>query len=250
MRLTALWNKRFFVKAFLLAVLQSVAGCAGPGPTAVDDIAAPEVASATLTAPGAPTAAAGEQNLAAEEYRIGPQDLLELKVFGVKDLEREVRVSSSGSISLPLIGMVKAAGLTSQELEAELATQLAKDYLQNPQVSVFIKEYTSQRVTVEGEVKKPGIYPLKGRTTLLQALASAEGLTTLADLNVKVFRADPVTGNRKAMAFDLEKIREGVIHDPEVRNDDVIQVGQSQGKATAKQIIDFILPFRLLSPAL
>lgn len=140
-----------------------------------------------------------------EDYRIGAQDLLELQVFGISELNRTVRVNSRGFIS-SLIGMIQAAGLTSEQLESSLAEKLSKTYLQNPQVSVFIKEYTSQRVTVEGAVKKPGVYPLKGRTTLLQTLAIAEGLTSVADANgIKIFRSDPQTGNRTALTFDLEK---------------------------------------------
>ncbi len=125
----------------------------------------------TNIAPPAPTGAPS-----VEDYRIGSQDLLELQVFGIDALNRTVRVNSRGFISLPLVGLVQAAGLTSEELEEALAAKLAQDYLQNPQVSVFIKEFTSQRVTVEGAVKKPGVYPLKGRTSLLQTLATAERL--------------------------------------------------------------------------
>src|SRR5690606_32406111 len=110
-------------------------------------------------------------------YRIGAQDLLEVSVFGVKDLKQEVRVNSNGQISLPLIGGVMAGGKTIPELEQHIATKLQDGYLQNPQVSVFVKEFTSQQVTVSGTVKKPGIYPLTGKTSLLQALAMAEGLT-------------------------------------------------------------------------
>ena len=184
-----------------------------------------------------------------EDYRIGSQDLLELQVFGVADINRTVRVNSRGFISLPLIGMVQAAGLTSEQLEASLAEKLAKNYLQDPQVSVFVKEYTSQRVTVEGAVKKPGVYPIKGRTTLLQTLAIAEGLTSVADPNeIKVFRPDPQTGTRSTLTFDLEKIRIGELRDPDVRNDDIVQVAESPGKSVAKELIEFILPFRYLSP--
>ncbi|HAS51408.1 MAG TPA: hypothetical protein DCS21_06560 [Gammaproteobacteria bacterium] len=237
-RSTVLSIKVLLMRAMVLMGFLGIAACAGSG---------------SMTAGEAEVAPADQSTVVdsesvADEYRIGPQDLLELKVFGVKDLERDVRVSSRGTISLPLIGVIKVAGLTGQELEAELSTRLAKDFLQNPQVSIFIKEYTSQRVTVEGAVKKPGIYPLKGRNTLLQVLATAEGLTSIADPNVKLFRADPATGNRKAMDFDLEKIRTGELRDPEVRNEDVIQVGESMGKATAKQLLEFIVPFRLLAP--
>ncbi len=240
-----------FTKAFLLlmAILFGLGACASnPGPS---DEGTPIAESQPATpALAAPTATGTTPYLTSTEaYLIGPQDLLELQIFGVVDLNRTVRVNSRGFISLPLIGLVQAAGLTSEQLESVLAEKLAKDYLQNPQVSVFIQEYTSQRVTVEGAVKKPGVYPLKGRTTLLQTLAIAEGLTSVADANgIKVFRTDPQTGNRTTLVYDLEKIRIGEMSDPDVRNEDIVQVGESVGKSLAKGIIEFILPFRYLSP--
>lgn len=234
---------------FLAASLGLAACASNSGPSAEGaPMAESQSATSVVAEPSAATAATANYVPSMEDYRIGSQDLLELQVFGVADLNRTVRVNSRGSISLPLIGMVQAAGLTSEQLETSLAERLAKSYLQNPQVSVFIKEYTSQRVTVEGAVKKPGVFPLKGRTTLLQALATAEGLTSVADANgVKIFRADPQTGNRATLVFDLEKIRLGELRDPEVRNDDIVQVGESTGKSVAKELIEFVLPFRLLS---
>ena len=184
------------------------------------------------------------------DYKIGVNDLLEIDVFGVSELKRIVRVNTTGHISMPLIGLVEVAGLSPSDAEALVALQYGKSYLQDPQVSIFIKEFTSQRVTVEGEVKKPGVYPIKGHITLLQSLATAEGITNMADAsNIKVFRVAP-DGTRSVQVFDLEQIRTGAAPDPEVRNDDVVQVGQSQGKAVAKGLMEFILPFRLLSPAL
>ncbi|RUQ39503.1 MAG: polysaccharide export protein [Candidatus Competibacteraceae bacterium] len=239
----------------LMVALLMLSACASTSTPPAETTSTPVASSASTGAGVSPTetstpVAVANTRVGTEEYRIGPQDLLEIQVVGVQDLSRTVRVNSRGSISLPLVGVVKAAGLTSQELEAELATRLAKDYLQNPQVSVFIKEFTSQRVTVEGEVKKPGVYPIKGHITLLQSLATAEGITNMADAsNIKVFRVAP-DGTRSVQVFDLEQIRTGAAPDPEVRNDDVVQVGQSQGKAVAKGLMEFILPFRLLSPAL
>jgi polysaccharide export outer membrane protein len=181
-----------------------------------------------------------------EEYRIGPQDLLEIQVFGVNELNRTLRVNTSGYVSVPLIGMVKAAGLTGEQLEQRLADELGKDYLRNPQVSVFVKEYTSQRVTVEGAIKKPGVYPLTGQTSLLQVLAAAEGLTNVANPNnIQLFRTGP-DGTKKTLVFDLEQIRLGKAENPIIRNEDIIQVRESMGKSLAKDIIDFILPFRYL----
>ncbi len=85
-----------------------------------------------------------------DDYRIGPQDLIEIQVFGIDNLKREVRVNSRGIISLPLVGPVTVAGLTNQEAETLIAAKYEKDYLQDPQVSVFIKEFTSQRITRRG----------------------------------------------------------------------------------------------------
>jgi polysaccharide export outer membrane protein len=110
-----------------------------------------------------------------DDYVIGPGDLLKVEVFQVQDYSRTVRVSTSGRVSLPLVGVVEAAGQTAANLETQLAQRLAAEYIQNPFVSVFIEEYASQKVTVEGEVKKPGVFPLKGRTSLLEVLALAEG---------------------------------------------------------------------------
>ena len=243
-----MWNRTLRIGALLWITLLGVVACAGNRPPA----AAPADGSPTLNNPASaapatsPPTPVGTPTV--EDYRIGSQDLLELQVFGIEALNRTVRVNSRGFISLPLVGLVPAAGLTSEQLEEALAAKLAKDYLQNPQVSVFIKEFTSQRVTVEGAVKKPGVYPLKGRTSLLQTLATAEGLTSVADTSVRIFRTDPATGNRTTMEFDLEQIRAGDIRDPDIRNDDIVQVRESQGKAVAKELIEFILPFRLLSP--
>ena len=164
------------------------------------------------------------------EYRIGPQDLLEVSVFLNQDLKREVRVNTEGQISLPLIGTVQAGGKTVQELEVILSDAYGKSYLQNPQINVFIKEFTSQRVTIEGAVKKPGIYPIKGKTSLLQTMAMAEGVDqNLADLEaVLVFRT--VNGQRLAAKFNLKQIRAGAVADPQIYGDDIVVVGISKGK--------------------
>ncbi|MFO1433607.1 MAG: polysaccharide biosynthesis/export family protein [Candidatus Competibacteraceae bacterium] len=173
----------------------------------------------------ASAASPGQGGRGNSDYRIGPEDLLDIQVFSVSELSRTVRVSSRGFISLPLLGEVKVAGLTSSELENRLAELLAKDYLQNPQISVFIKEYTSQRVTVSGAVAKPGVYPLKGRTTLLQAIAVAGGLDDKASPSdqVTVFRS-LAGGTKQTLDFNLKEIRNNEKSDPLVQNDDIITV--------------------------
>jgi polysaccharide export outer membrane protein len=92
-----------------------------------------------------------------DNYRIGPEDVLEVYVFGVDELTQTVRVNSAGYISLPLIEQVKAAGLSSEELAKLIEAKLAEDYLQDPHVSIFIKEFFGQRVTIAGAVHGGGI---------------------------------------------------------------------------------------------
>jgi len=110
------------------------------------------------------------------DYKIGPDDLLEISVFDVEKLNKTVRVSSQGNISLPLIGTLRVKGLTANELEKEIRQLLAEKYLQDPQVSVFVKEYRSQRISVIGAVEKPGVFEVSGQKTILDLLAMAGGL--------------------------------------------------------------------------
>lgn len=178
-----------------------------------------------------------------EEYRIGPNDLLELSVFQVKELDRTVRVNTRGVITLPLIGVIQAAGLSATELEERIAEKLKKDYLQDPQVSVFIKEFVSQRITLEGQIEKAGIYPMTGRTTLLQAIALAGGVKELGQAStIKVFHLDK-SGAREMQVFDLDAIRSGAIADPTVRNNDIVVVEKSQGRAILKAVTDTLRGF-------
>lgn len=176
------------------------------------------------------------------EYTLGSQDLLTVQVFRAEDYEVTVRINSKGDISLPLIGKVRAEGLTVPELEDFLAFKLGKEYFQNPQVSVFVKEFTSQRVTIEGSVKQPGIYPLKGRTSLLQAIALAQGLDDLADRsNIQVYHNN--AGTRAQAVYNINSIRAGEIPDPLVRSDDVIVVHRSEARSFVKGITDTLRGF-------
>ena len=197
-----------------------------------------QVAPAPLSAPiRADNAAAASNPVAAAgtpapviidaDYKIGPNDLLEVEVFGVADLKRTVRVNSSGHISLPLIGTVPVAGLTASDAQALIALQYSKDYLQDPQVSIFIKEFTSQRITVDGAVVRPGIYPLVGQITLLRALAMAGGGGQLSDLEqVILFRITP-DGKSETQKHDVNKIRLGEAPDPIMQGDDILVVNRN-----------------------
>lgn len=110
------------------------------------------------------------------DYYIGPEDLVEISVFEDEKLNKTVRVSSQGNISLPLIGILRVKGLTANELEKEIRDLLAEKYFQDPHVTVFIKEYRNQRISVIGAVEKPGSYDITGQRTVLDMLAMAGGL--------------------------------------------------------------------------
>ncbi len=226
----------------LLTVLV-LAGCAGGTSEAVRSGSSRAVtATSELGEPD--TRAASGAYTGASEYRVGAQDLIEVSVFQVSELNRAVRVNSNGQISLPLVGVVQAGGRTVQELEAEIAAKLNEGYLQDPQVSVFVKEFTSQRVTLEGAVKRPGIYPITGRTSLLQAIAMAEGVTDLANLQgVVVFRT--VEGQRMAAVFDLQQIRAGNASDPQIFGDDIVVVDQSGAKTGLRRVLETLPVFNL-----
>ena len=107
------------------------------------------------------------------DYPVGRQDLLEISVFGVEELDQTVRVGDDGSITMPLLGRLDVSGLTKTELEGTIAKLLAARYIRNPQVTVFIKEYTSKQIAVSGAVKRPGTYEMLGRKTLLEMISMA-----------------------------------------------------------------------------
>lgn len=197
----------------------------------------PVASSAALPPPDTTNASGAYEG--ASDYRVGAQDLLEISVFGVQDLSKTVRVNSNGQISLPLVGAVVAGGRTIPELEAELARKYADGYLQRPQVTVFVKEFTSQRITLEGAVRKPGIYPITGKTSLLQAIAVAEGLDPLADLEgIVLFRL--VDGKKMAAAYDMRALRSGQVEDPQLYGDDIVVVEQSGSKTALRRFIESV----------
>jgi polysaccharide export outer membrane protein len=172
-------------------------------------------------------------------YKIGPLDVLAISVFKVPDLEKSVQVSENGTINYPLIGDVPAAGRTAHELEHELAQKLGGKYIKNPQVTVFVKEYNSQRVTVTGSSKQTGIYPIKGNTTLLQVLALAGDINPdVASGEVMVFRT--TDGRRTAARFDMDSIKSGKTEDPLMQPGDVVVVDTSAAKVAFSNFMKVI----------
>lgn len=181
--------------------------------------------------PGA--AAAGQRN---PDYQLGPLDLVEVKVFQLPDLDRTARVDQNGIITLPLIGPVEAAGRTLSELESSIAQKYGESYLQSPRVTVFIKEYASQRVTVSGAVNGPGQFVLQGPTTLVEAIALAKGLNDIASTSdIALIRF--VNGERDGQFHDLNSIIKGKTIDPVLKGGDIVFVQQSGLRATMKDLL-------------
>jgi polysaccharide export outer membrane protein len=173
-------------------------------------------------------------------YKIGPLDVLSVQVFKVPDLTKDVQVADDGTITFPLAGEVTAAGKTAKQLERDLIDKLGVKYLRDPQVTVFVKEYNSQRVTVEGGVKTTGVYALKGRTTLTQVLAMAGDVdSTVASGDIVIFRA--IDGKRSAARFDFDEIRSGKIEDPDLQPGDVIVADTSSTKVALNNVMK-VLP--------
>lgn len=176
------------------------------------------------------------QSVPSADYKIGPQDTLEINVFQLNDLNRTVLVDSSGRILLPLLGQVEANGKTSEELSSDIAARLSKSYVNNPQVTVVVKDAQGLRITVDGAVGQPGVYPLTGPTTLLQAVALAKGADSkMANLHkVTVFRI--VGAERVSTSYDLKAIRDGRRPDPMIYGKDVIVVDTSNGRGLLRDL--------------
>jgi polysaccharide export outer membrane protein len=148
----------------------------------------------------------------APDYVIGPRDVLQITVWGQADLSKDSQVDQDGSVSFPLLGRVKAAGLTTGALAVRLTELLEKDYLVNPQVSVSVKEYLSKKVHVLGEAERPGLFYLTGATTLLEVLSRAGGLSKTAGKQLILVRnaGDSAAGRGNTiLRFDLTKVQAG-----------------------------------------
>jgi polysaccharide export outer membrane protein len=195
-----------------------------------------------LAAPDEPKIVALESN-----YKIAPLDKVSIKVFKMQDLSGDYDVDLAGKISLPLIGEVEAANLTTAQLDQSLTDRLGEKYLEHPDVSVSIKESTSRVVTVDGAVNNAGQFPVVAPMTLIQAVSLAKG--TAEDANprrVAVFRT--IAGERQAAAFDLTAIRRGEAQDPKIYPGDIVVVDGSSIKALQKQILQTVPLFTIFRP--
>jgi polysaccharide biosynthesis/export protein len=215
-----------------------------PSGLAASNLARPARSAAQTSAlrPESPSVAAGQSRSPASEfraataagtpgsegYRVGPLDVLEITVFKLTDLNKTVQVSESGRFGFPLIGEVQGSGRTVSEIEKDLEARLGVDYLRNPQVTVLVKEYNSHRITVEGAVKKAGVFPMQGPMSLLQAVASAGGLDELSDGSILVFRR--VDGRSAVARFSMNDLRNQRAEDPTLQAGDIVMVPSSDLK--------------------
>jgi len=170
------------------------------------------VCTGMAAAQGAPQAKTQPQAQAQEArdvfvraYRVGPGDLLELKVFQVDELSQTVRVSEDGSITLPLLGRIVVEGLTQEGVVQKLTGLLQAKYVKNPQVTIFIKEYKNQQVAVIGAVEKAGSYELVGRKNLLQIISMAGGFSENAADEIFILR-EAADGATSTVAIDLKDL--------------------------------------------
>lgn len=231
------------IRALVLAVMASLflAACAdgGAGPMAKD----------TLYGQALPPPDPAKAMISAEEYRVGPMDVLDIAVYQSPDLTRVIQVDAVGQIGMPLIGAVPVAGKTVTEIQADLTARLKERYLRSPEVTVAVKEFASQKVTVDGSVTQPGVYPLVGKTTLMQSIAMARGVDRLANhKRVAIFRT--VNSQRMVAVFDLDEIRTGTMDDPQVYANDVVFVDRSGSKSLFRDVISSVPLLSVFVPVL
>lgn len=172
-------------------------------------------------------------SLEVSAYKIGAGDVLSIDVLGEKDLSGDYKVQEDGTIRFPLLGSIKMAGFTPTEASEYLEKLLEKDYFVDAQLQVKVKEYLSQKVNVLGAVRKPGVYYLKGNSTLLDILTQAGGLTENASKTILIQRE---SGKSKAitkidtLVVNLEELQKGVsLHgDIQLKNGDKIFVKEME----------------------
>ncbi len=161
-----------------------------------------------------------------QDYRIGAQDKLKIEVWDHPDLTREVSVSLTGLFTFPLIGEIKAAGLTVEQVQREIAKRLAEGYLIKPQVTVTITEYRSKQVNILGEVRNPGAYPYTRQTTLIEIISMAGGLTKEAGPEAHILRSQETGQPSRDMEEHSQSITDSDGTMKKIDLNDLLQSGQ------------------------
>lgn len=212
-----------------LACLLLVAGCSTPRLVDTGRVG-------IVPAYGLPDPTLADLSSGARPHLVGAFDRLSVEVLGLPELSRQVQADATGHISLPLAGSIDVMGKTPEQIAAMVTERLRSSYVRNPRVTVSIVETVSQVVTVDGQVRTPGMYPVAGRMTLMRAIARAQGTSDYAQTNhVVIFRT--VEGRSMAALYDLRAIRLGAYEDPAIFPNDVVVVGESQARRLFPQIL-------------
>jgi len=182
-----------------------------------------------------------------DDYKIAPLDTLTIRVFQVADLSGEFEVDLTGRVAMPLIGNVKAIDMTTSQLDERITSMLSEKYLQHPDVTVGVKQSSTRVITVDGSVRAPGVFPVRGQMTLMQVVALARGTDDAANPHrVAIFRQ--IQGQRMAAAFDLVSIRRGEMEDPRVYSGDIIIVDGSKIRALQREIMSTLPLLSVFNP--
>lgn len=215
-----------------LLVATAVSGCGGGRERLQSTPQLAVVPDSTLL----PPPGRGDLTAADRPALIGPLDTIQVDVFNVPDLSREMQVDASGRISMPLIGTIDARGKTAGELADAIEAAMRGRYVRNPEVTVNIKSSVSQVVTIDGQVVEPGLYPVTNQMTLMRTIASAKGLSEFARVDdVVVLRT--VGGRRMAGLYNVGAIRRGTYEDPPIYANDVIVVGDSPQRRLFRDVV-------------
>lgn len=219
----------------LLALAVLVSGCVSHTPSLGGDPGLKVTSAAQM-----PTPERIDTMPIGNAYYVGVQDKLLIDVYGIPELSgREVQVDSLGQIALPIAGRLDVNGKTPSEIGDLVAQQLQTNYVRDPQVTVSLKEARLQVVTVEGQVTKPGLYPVVEHMSLMRTMALAGGMTELAKLDdVVVFRE--VKGQRFAALYNLKRIRQGAYPDPDIFANDLVVVGDSSSRRLFKDLLQVV----------
>lgn len=169
--------------------------------------------------------------------KIGPADVIDVRVFQVAELSGEHRVDLNGYINMPLIGPILAQGKTAEELGQHLADRLGAKYLRSPNVNVMMKSSVARTITVDGSVGSPGVYPIAGKTTLIKAIALAKGTGEGANPRRVIVLRD-IAGQRTAAQFDLQQIRRAEALDPEIYGNDIVIVDGNTSRSAYREILN------------
>jgi len=183
----------------------------------------------------------------AQNNNLAPGDKLKITVFQVEELTGEYTVDAAGQLAFPLAGSVDVVGKTPEELGRELERLLAVDYLQQPRVSVGVVETDGRTVTVDGAVRQPGVFPVRTRLTLIDAIALARGTDEFSNpRRVAIFRL--IDGQRMAAAFDLTSIRQGEMENPRVYPGDIVVVEEQSNRRLLNQVFGALPILALFRP--